>query len=132
MESQLEQPVKGLSKGFVAYKKQLNNPDEAELKFQGFIHEAAKRREQQKIDLVKKKQKDAIKMQEEKEQQKAKTLSIFEQQERLRKRKAREKKFKKKQQNVKLIGSMFLRNDRHRTVHANKDNFEYYNKIYED
>lgn len=55
LESQLEQPVKGLSKGFVAYKKQLNNPDEAELKFHGFIHEAVKRREQQKIDLIKKK-----------------------------------------------------------------------------
>ena len=37
LESKLELPVKGLSKEFLAYKKQLKNPTEEELKLQEFI-----------------------------------------------------------------------------------------------
>ena len=58
---------------------------------------------------------------------------MFEQQDRERRRKERAKKHKKDQKKkIKLLGQMFLSTQKTKTVHANKDNIEYYNKLYED
>ena len=54
--------MKGLSKEFLAYKKQLRNPNDKELKFQEFIFGAVQRREQHKIETIKRKQEEAKKL----------------------------------------------------------------------
>ena len=53
-----EQNLKGISTSFLKYKKSVKNPTEDELKFHEFVHNAVKRREENKEKAIKKKREE--------------------------------------------------------------------------
>ena len=63
--------LKGLSKSFVNYKTGLKNPTEEELKFHDFVHNAVKRREENRHAVLKKKKLEAINVEKTKKKQNA-------------------------------------------------------------
>ena len=47
--------LKGISKSFIKYKQSVKNPSEDELKFHDFVHNAVKKREENRLLAMRKK-----------------------------------------------------------------------------
>ena len=126
--------MKGISKSFVKYKESLKNPTEDELAFHDFVHNAVKKREENRLKAMKKKRETQII--EEKIRRKKEDVDKLKQPVpvpmKFKSTPVKSKPKKKKKKSAKLIGQVFIDPGKVKRVEVNNENIQYYNKIYEE